>query len=84
MARGKLPDGVWPAGAMQIYRNGAYVGQTTWNPAQATELRLPFGRDERIKVAVRNLAADQSRAGFVGQQAERRIADVFTVTNQLV
>lgn len=84
VARGTLPDGVWPAGPMQIYRNGAYVGQTTWDPAQATQLLLPFGRDERIKVAVRNLAAEQARAGFVGQQAERRIADVFTVSNQHV
>ncbi len=81
VARGTLPEGVWPAGKLQIYRNGAYVGQTTWDPAQETKLALPFGRDEKIKVAVRNLAADQARAGFVGQQAERRIADVFTVTN---
>lgn len=82
VARGDLPEGVWPAGKLQIYRNGAYVGQTTWDPAQETKLELPFGRDEKIKVAVRNLAADQARAGFVGQQAERRLADVFTVTNQ--
>ena len=82
VARGDLPEGVWPAGNLQIYRNGAYVGQTTWDPAQETQLKLPFGRDEKIKVAVRNLAADQARAGFVGQQAERRLADVFTVTNQ--
>ncbi len=82
VAQGDLPEGVWPAGNLQIYRNGAYVGQTTWDPAQETQLRLPFGRDEKIKVAVRNLAADQARAGFVGQQAERRLADVFTVTNQ--
>lgn len=81
VARGTLPEGVWPAGKLQIYRNGAYVGQTTWDPAQETKLALPFGRDEKIKVAVRNLAADQARAGFIGQQAERRIADVFTVTN---
>ncbi len=82
VAQGDLPEGVWPAGNLQIYRNGAYVGQTTWDPAQETRLELPFGRDEKIKVAVRNLAADQARAGFVGQQAERRLADVFTVTNQ--
>lgn len=82
VAEGDLPEGVWPSGNLQIYRNGAYVGQTTWDPAQETKLLLPFGRDEKIKVAVRNLAADQARAGFVGQQAERRIADVFTVTNQ--
>lgn len=82
VAQGDLPEGVWPAGKLQIYRNGAYVGQTTWDPAQETRLALPFGRDEKIKVAVRNLAADQARAGFVGQQAERRLADVFTVTNQ--
>lgn len=82
VARGKLPEGVWPAGDMQFYRDGAYVGRSLWNPAQATELELPFGRDERIKVAVRNLAADSASAGFVGQRAERRIADVFTVTSQ--
>lgn len=82
VASGKLPEGVWPAGEMQLYRNGAYVGQSQWNPAQATELELPFGRDERIKVATRNLAADSASAGLIGQRAERRIADVFTITSQ--
>ncbi|PKO35233.1 MAG: hypothetical protein CVU34_02695 [Betaproteobacteria bacterium HGW-Betaproteobacteria-7] len=81
-AQGKLPDGVWPAGEMQFYVDGAYVGRTTWNPAQATELELSFGRDERIKVAARNLAADSASAGFIDRQTERRIADLFTVTNQ--
>ncbi|MDD3484847.1 DUF4139 domain-containing protein [Azovibrio restrictus] len=82
IAQGELPEGVWPAGEMQFYRDGAYVGRDTWDPAEDTELELSFGRDERIKVATRQLAADQASAGFVGQQTERRIADLFTITNQ--
>lgn len=81
VARGKLPEGVWPAGEIQLYRNGAYVGTAPWDATRSKQLELPFGRDELIKVGSRSLAAQSGNSGFVGQQAERRLADVFTVSN---
>ncbi|MDR0673395.1 MAG: DUF4139 domain-containing protein [Zoogloeaceae bacterium] len=84
VARGKLPDGVWPAGEMQLYRNGAYIGATHWNANQndRNALLLPFGRDDLIQVAYKAEEDQRGKSGFVGQYAERRIADTYTVTNR--
>ncbi|MDR2365625.1 MAG: DUF4139 domain-containing protein [Zoogloeaceae bacterium] len=80
-ARGELPEGVWPTGEVQLYRDGAYVGVTPWNANPDAELELPFGRDERIGVSHKSIAAMSGSGGFIGQKSERHIADVFTVTN---
>ncbi|GHU10379.1 hypothetical protein AGMMS50225_13720 [Betaproteobacteria bacterium] len=82
VAHGELPEGVWPVGDMQLYRNGAYVGVTNWNASRSKLLELPFGRDELIRVSSKSLADQNSNSGFVGQNAERHIADTFTLTNQ--
>lgn len=81
MARGDLPEGVWPAGEMQLYRNGAYVGTRPWDASQRKGLVLPFGRDELVKVATSSVAAKNASSGFVGQRAERHVGDVYTVSN---
>lgn len=82
VARGDLPEGVWPAGDMQFYRNGAYVGSRRWDASQHKGLELPFGRDELVKVSTQSLLAKNASSGFVGQLAERHVADAYTVTNQ--
>lgn len=81
MARGELPEGVWPAGEMQFYRNGAYVGSKVWDAAPRKGLELPFGRDELVKVSSSSVAAKNASSGFIGQLAERRVSDVYTVSN---
>lgn len=81
MARGDLPEGVWPAGEMQLYRNGAYVGTKPWDASQRKGLELPFGRDELVKVASHSVVAKNASSGFVGQRAERHVGDVYTVSN---
>ncbi|MFZ2268723.1 MAG: mucoidy inhibitor MuiA family protein [Azonexus sp.] len=81
MARGDLPEGVWPAGEMQLYRNGAYVGTQPWDASQRKGLELPFGRDELVKVASHSVVAKNASSGFVGQRAERHVGDVYTVSN---
>ncbi|MBS1160114.1 MAG: mucoidy inhibitor MuiA family protein [Proteobacteria bacterium] len=81
MARGDLPEGVWPAGEMQLYRNGAYVGTKPWDASQRKGLELPFGRDELVKVASSSVVAKNASSGFVGQRAERHVGDVYTVSN---
>lgn len=81
MARAELPEGVWPVGEMQLYRNGAYVGSRRWDASQHKGLELPFGRDELVKVSVKSLIAKNASSGFIGQLAERQVADAYTVTN---
>lgn len=82
VASGTLPEGVWPAGEMQLYRNGNYVGSSSWNPAWTTGLKLPFGQDEQIRVSVRPVTARNASSGLIGQSAERQLEDVFTVTSR--
>lgn len=81
MARGDLPEGVWPAGEMQLYRNGAYVGTKPWDAGQRKGLVLPFGRDELVKVTSSSVVAKNASSGFIGQRAERHVGDVYTVSN---
>lgn len=82
VASGTLPEGVWPAGEMQLYRDGSHVGSSSWNPAWENGLKLPFGRDEQIRVSVRPVTARNASSGLIGQRAERQLEDVFTVTSR--
>src|SRR5436853_209485 len=51
-AEAEMPEGVWIPGDMQLYRDGAYVGSTYWQAQAKTKVLLPFGRDERVQVAI--------------------------------
>ncbi|MCL2021014.1 MAG: DUF4139 domain-containing protein [Betaproteobacteria bacterium] len=82
VAKGSLPEGVWPPGLMRLYRNGAFVGQENWNPLQHAELRLPFGQNELIQVTVKPRDDTRGKGGFIAQRSERQIADTFTITNR--
>jgi uncharacterized protein (TIGR02231 family) len=84
VARGELPDGVWPTGEMRLYRNGAFIGTTNWNANRndRNALSLPFGRDDLIQVAHQPGENQEGKSGFVGQYAERRITDTYGVTNR--
>lgn len=81
VATGDLPEGVWSAGEMRLYRNGAFVGQQYWNPHQQARLILPFGQDELIRVETKPRDDTQGKGGFIAQKNERRIADTFTIVN---
>jgi len=81
IADAERPAGVWPAGNVQLFRDGNYVGASHWNPQLAPRLQLSFGRDERLRVAVNQVKGDSGTTGVFDKRAERRIADVFTVTS---
>src|SRR6266571_3610922 len=51
-AEAERPEGVWLAGDIQLYRDGNYVGATSWNPQASAALVLPFGRDSLVRVKV--------------------------------
>jgi uncharacterized protein (TIGR02231 family) len=81
VAQASLPEGVWPPGEVRLYRDGAYVGQAEWRLRQ-NQLALPFGRDEQVLVRRKSDADQRGSSGFVGQQAERHIADTYTLTSR--
>lgn len=81
IAEAERPAGVWPAGTVQLFRDGNYVGASHWSPQLAERLQLSFGRDERLRVAIQQVKGDSGTTGVFDKRAERRIADVFTVTS---
>jgi hypothetical protein len=81
-AEAERPDGVWLAGDMQLYRDGAYIGSTYWQAQAKDRLVLPFGRDDRLIVTANRMKNRNGTAGFVNQRLERQIADQYTVTSR--
>jgi len=81
-AEAEMPEGVWIPGDIQLYRDGAYVGSTHWQAQAKTKLMLPFGRDDRVQVAVNRLKDRSGNAGLIGQRAERQVATLYTVTSR--
>jgi len=81
-AEAALPEGVWLPGEVQLYRDGSYIGASYWNASSAERLALPFGRDDRIVVAVKRVKNRSGSGGFVGQKAERQIGDLYTITSR--
>lgn len=81
-AEAPLPEGVWIAGNVQLYRDGAYIGSTFWQAQAKEQLVLPFGRDDRIHVSVSRTRNRSGSAGIVGQRAQRQIADLYAITSR--
>ncbi|MDE2367758.1 MAG: DUF4139 domain-containing protein [Burkholderiales bacterium] len=77
-----VPTGVWPAGPLQLYRDGAYVGNSRWDAGAAATLTLPFGRDEQLRVAAEPGSDSMGSGGFIGGRAERRIQRAWRVENR--
>ncbi|BEP70123.1 MULTISPECIES: DUF4139 domain-containing protein [unclassified Variovorax] len=76
------PAGVWPAGPMQLYRDGNFVGQGRWNAPSDAKLTLSFGRDELVRVQVEPERDNQGSGGFVGSRAERQVQRAYVVENR--
>jgi uncharacterized protein (TIGR02231 family) len=75
------PEGVWPSGNMQLFRDGQYVGATEWNPQSADHFVLSFGRDELVRVSVDPVKGQSGSTGIFERRSERRITDQFTLTS---
>jgi uncharacterized protein (TIGR02231 family) len=74
-------EGVWLAGDIQLYRDGNYVGATSWNPQTSTRLVLPFGRDSLVRVKVDRVKDRNGPGGIIGQRNEREVNDLYTLTS---
>jgi uncharacterized protein (TIGR02231 family) len=70
------------AGQLELYRDGAYVGEAeTQAFLPGAEVRMPFGADERIRVAVRNEQAQSGQRGVIAKQAVKETRQRFEVTS---
>jgi uncharacterized protein (TIGR02231 family) len=76
------PEGVWPAGPLQLYRDGAFVGNGQWTAPADARLFLSFGRDELVRVQVEPERDSQGTGGFVGSRAERKVQRSYVVENR--
>lgn len=76
------PAGDWPAGPLQLYRDGTFVGQARWRPGAAGALTLGFGRDDRLLVAVAPRRLGAADNGLLAKRVERREAHHYTLENQ--
>lgn len=76
------PEGVWPAGNIQLFRDGSYVGATHWNLQDGERAQFSFGRDELLKVTVAAVDGMSGSKGIFNGRASRNTADVFTLVNR--
>ncbi|MDR3014204.1 MAG: DUF4139 domain-containing protein [Delftia acidovorans] len=79
-----VPAGVWPAGPVALFRDGAFAGQGRLDFGNAAALAqgLSFGRDD--KVVVRNLPVDSATGsgGLLSSSTERQVTRRFQVDNR--
>ncbi|WP_296223528.1 DUF4139 domain-containing protein [Ralstonia sp. UBA689] len=77
------PQGIWPAGTLQLRRDGAVVGTTQWNPAgEDQKVTLPFGRDDLVTVVVETPKTFQRSVGLLDNRNERQLGALYTVRNR--
>jgi uncharacterized protein (TIGR02231 family) len=78
-AEAAKPEGVWPAGSVQLYRDGSYVGGAFWDPQQSDKLKLAFGRDDLLLVKLDSVKGNSATTGTFDKRNQRSIADRITI-----
>ena len=76
------PPGVWPAGPVNLVRDGAYVGSGRFDAAALARQGLAFGRDELVTVRVEQPARTEGTGGFIASRHERRVTRLYTAENR--
>ncbi|HEY1399207.1 DUF4139 domain-containing protein [Roseateles sp.] len=75
------PQGSWPAGPVQLFRDNAMIGETTLQFGTDTTWTLPFGTDERLRVRVEPDKRDGANSGFIGSRREVAVTRQWQVEN---
>lgn len=76
------PEGVWPGGLLDLYRDGAYVGKGRFDVDALAQSGLAFGRDENVRVRAEMPKRGAGSAGFIGSRREQSIARTYTIENR--
>lgn len=75
------PSGSWPAGALQLFRDSAFIGNSQLQLGSDEKLELFFGRDELLRVAVEPPQKDGAERGFIGSRNEQKISRAYVIEN---
>lgn len=81
VAESARPAGVWPAGSLQLFRDGSFVGQSRLNVGSQEQLELFFGRDELLRVSMEPEQRKAADTGFIGSRIERKQSRAYSVEN---
>lgn len=81
VAESKRPAGVWPAGKLQLFRDGAFMGQGRLQFGSEELIDLSFGRDELVRISADPEARNAGSAGFIGSRAEQKRGHVYRIEN---
>lgn len=81
------PPGVWPAGPVGLYRDGAFVGTGRLDFAGAPAggngtTSLSFGRDELVRVRAQAPQESTGSTGLTGSRTERRSRRSYSIDNR--
>lgn len=84
------PPGVWPAGSVGLYRDGAFVGTgrldfgsaTAATPGAVPVASLSFGRDELVLVRADAPQDMTGSTGLTGARTERKTRRAYQVENR--
>ena len=84
------PPGVWPAGSVGLYRDGAYVGTGRLDfaalpstaPGEGPRTSLSFGRDELVQVRAEAPQQMTGSTGLTGARTERQTRRSYQVENR--
>lgn len=74
------PEGVWLPGAIQLFRDGSFVGTTRWDTQATDKFMFSFGRDDLIRISVDRSKEQTGKTGLLANP-ERTIADGYTITS---
>lgn len=75
------PEGAWPRGTVQLFRDGTLIGETSLALGTNKTLYLPFGRDERLRVRVDPEKREGADAGFIGARRDQQLTRQWQVEN---
>ncbi|MBO9686722.1 MAG: DUF4139 domain-containing protein [Mitsuaria chitosanitabida] len=75
------PQGSWPAGPLQLFRDGALIGEVLLRFGSESTWTVPFGLDERIRVRVEPDKREGADTGFIGARREVVLARQWQVEN---
>lgn len=81
MATLKRPEGFFPAGSVQLLRDGDFVGSSLFNIDTEAEQRLFFGPDDRLRVRVEPQQKDAGNTGFIGSRRVVAVKRAYVLEN---
>ena len=70
------------SGRLQLYRDGAFVGEADAKVfLPGADVRMPFGADQRVRVAVHDEAAQSAQRGLISKQTIKETRRRYDITN---